>query len=249
MNVVLKSSSNPVSRHAKRGEIPHLQMPGSRTPEGNHQPLLVSLKGLSGRVGILGGTFDPVHVGHLASAQLAARAGRQDSIIFVPTAKNPLKDKSPQAGNLARLELLIAALADEPGMFVSPVQLLGEVGNYTIDLARHIKRKSPLAELTLIIGSDCLADLLKWKVIHELLEIAQFAVIERPGYPVAADLQLDGFSAREYRLILGNILRGVTVEASSTVLRWELESGGEGGGMLPPGVGTLIRERGLYRRG
>jgi nicotinate-nucleotide adenylyltransferase len=213
-----------------------------------HQPLLTSLRGLTGRIGIFGGTFDPIHVGHPECAHQALQVAALSSVIFVPTAKNPLKKEGPQAGNIARLEMLLRALDSEPQFFVSPVQLLGQVASFSIDLVAHIAEESPLAELYLIVGSDCLSTLSAWKDIHALLKIAKLVVVERPGYPVTDTMKLEGFSKEEHAAIFGRVVRGLTKELSSSRIRSELKDGSDVQGVLPKGVASLIKERGLYTR-
>ncbi len=249
MDALLKSGSRKLELRREEGAEGELRLPAFEPQLTAHQPLLSSLRELTGKIGIFGGTFDPVHIGHLSSAEHACRIAGLSAVVFVPTARNPQKMEGPIAGNFARLELLLGALSTEPNFFVSSVQLLGQVESYSIDLLKYVAQESPQAELYLIVGSDCLGALSRWKEVHTMLEMARLVVVERPGYPVPEGMKLEGFSEQEHAFIFGNVVRGVPHEVSSTQIRRELGLGLEPTDVLPSGVRALIKERGLYRAG
>src|SRR5438046_1988092 len=107
------------------------------------------------RLGVFGGTFDPVHVGHLAIALAALESAKLDRIVFVPARRSPLKERGPEASEADRLLMLEAAVKDEPRFAVSRVELDREGPSYTVDTLEALR---PQGELFLILGSDALAD-------------------------------------------------------------------------------------------
>ncbi len=132
------------------------------------------------RIGVFGGTFDPVHVGHLAIAQAALETAGLDRVVFVPARRSPLKDSEPVAGEADRLAMLVLATKDEPRFSVSSVELDREGPSYTVDTLEALR---PTGDLFLILGSDALADLAKWRSPERIKELASLLVARRPGAP------------------------------------------------------------------
>jgi len=132
------------------------------------------------KVGVFGGTFDPVHVGHLAIAQAALDTAGLDQIVFVPARRSPLKEQSPVASEADRLAMLVLATKDEPRFAVSRVELDRDGPSYTVDTLEALR---PTGELFLILGSDALADLAKWRSPERIRELAKILVARRPGAP------------------------------------------------------------------
>lgn len=165
------------------------------------------------RTGIFGGTFDPVHVGHLAIALAALESARLDRVIFVPASRSPLKDRGPYASAEDRLAMLVAATKDEPRFDVSRVELDRAGPSYTVDTLEALRGEG---ELHLILGSDALADLGRWRRPERVRELATILVARRPGAPeppagqgvVAFDAPLLDISARELR---ARVSRGLSL--------------------------------------
>ena len=184
------------------------------------------------RIGVFGGTFDPVHVGHLAIAQAALESAKLDRIVFVPARRSPLKDRGPLAGEADRLAMLEAATMGEPRFSVSRVELEREGPSYTVDTLDALKGEG---ELHLILGSDALADLPKWRSPERIRELAKILVARRPGAPepdaasgaVAFDAPHLDISSRELR---ARVTRGLS-------LRY----------LVPDDVWRHIERNGLYR--
>jgi nicotinate-nucleotide adenylyltransferase len=195
-------------------------------------------------LGVLGGTFDPVHKGHLAIASAALRSLRLDRVLFVLARRSPLKKEGPVASAEDRLRMLELAVADEPRFAVSRIELDRPGPSYTIDtleaLARspvpeHGDRGPDLGRLHLILGADAAADLHRWKDPDRIRELATIVVARRPGAPeaipagaIALDAPLVDISARDLR---AKAARGES-------LRYR----------VPDAVWRYIEERGLYRR-
>ena len=155
------------------------------------------------RTGVFGGTFDPVHIGHLAIALAALESARLDRVIFVPASRSPLKDRGPYASAEDRLAILEAATKDEPRFAVSRIELDRDGPSYTVDTLEALRGEG---DLHLILGSDALADLGRWRRPERVRELATILVARRPGAPeppagqaVVFDAPLLDISARELR--------------------------------------------------
>lgn len=144
------------------------------------------------KIGFLGGSFDPVHFGHLLAAQDAYEQHRLDRLILVPAAQAPLKPNDVQSTGQERLEMLRAAVEWDTRFEVSDIELRRGGVSYTVDSVRHFRAQYPGDELYWIIGGDQLPQLHLWKEIGELAKLVQFIFLERPGYPVRAEPQIPG---------------------------------------------------------
>jgi len=187
---------------------------------------------LTERVGVFGGTFDPVHVGHLAIALAALESVPLDRILFVPVRRSPLKDRDPLASVVDRVTMLEAAIASEPRFVLSRAELDRAGVSYTVDTLEALRGPG---ELFLILGSDALADLARWRAPDRIRELATILVAARPGAPDPDPMhrarafdapQLD-ISSRELR---ARAARGMS-------LRY----------LVPDAVWEHIKKRGLYQ--
>lgn len=132
------------------------------------------------RIGVFGGTFDPVHVGHLAIAQAALESAKLDRVLFVPARRSPLKERDPAASADDRYAMLVAATRGEARFAVSRVELDREGPSFTVDTLEALAGEG---ELFLILGSDALADLAKWRSPDRIRALATLLVARRPGAP------------------------------------------------------------------
>ncbi|HXT50235.1 MAG TPA: nicotinate (nicotinamide) nucleotide adenylyltransferase [Thermoanaerobaculia bacterium] len=132
------------------------------------------------RVGIFGGSFDPIHAGHVAPARAARAALGLDRVFFLPTAHPPHKTGRIFAPPLARYAMVELALLEEEGMFASTHEL-GDAPAYTVETLEHFHAELPGVELHLILGSDSLAELPSWRRWRELPRLARLVVLTRPG--------------------------------------------------------------------
>ena len=187
---------------------------------------------LKARVGVFGGTFDPVHVGHLAIALAALESVPLDRVLFVPARRSPLKDRDPIASVADRVAMLQAAIASEHRFALSRVELDRDGVSYTVDTLEALRSEG---ELFLILGSDALADLARWRAPGRIRELATILVAARPGAPEpdavhrarAFDAPRLDISSRELR---ARAARGMS-------LRY----------LVPDAVWEHIGKRGLYR--
>ena len=217
-----------------------------------HNPMLPSFRGLSGRVGIFGGTFDPVHIAHIEGAELARKKMELDMVVFIPAARNPLKEKAPRATDTQRLEMLCEALSTEPGLFVCPMELESNSGkvSFTVETLRRIREEaSPSIEICLIIGADVLPDFHRWREGHEIFRLVDmFACLSRDSAPGGGLASLkDRFDAGEIERLENGFINLKRAEISSTEIRNLLHRGEVPSNMLPESVLSFIIEEDLYR--
>jgi nicotinate-nucleotide adenylyltransferase len=136
------------------------------------------------KIGILGGTFNPIHIGHLILAEEAREKLKLDRIIFVPTYLPPHKDNSDIAPASARLAMLRLAIKANQYFLASDVEIKRNGRSYTIDTIKEFKKIYPKDELYFITGSDLLKYLEEWKDLREVIKLVKFIVATRPGYPL-----------------------------------------------------------------
>ena len=191
------------------------------------------------KIGFLGGSFDPIHFGHLLAAQDAYEQHRLDRLIIVPAAQAPLKPNEVQSTASDRLAMVRAATEWDTRFEVSDFELSRGGVSFTIDSARHFRGLFPNDDLYWVIGGDQLPKLHLWKDIGELATIVQFIFLERPGYPVKATPDIPGL-----RLLRCD---GHLLAISSTELRERTRRGLSLDYFVPHKAIVYIREKGLYR--
>jgi nicotinate-nucleotide adenylyltransferase len=139
------------------------------------------------RVGIMGGTFDPIHHGHLVAASEVATLFDLDEVIFVPTGEPWQKSERRVSPAEHRYLMTVIATASNPRFWVSRVDIDRAGPTYTIDTIRDIAEQRPGAELFFITGADALAQILSWKQAEDALKVAHFVGVTRPGYELSVD--------------------------------------------------------------
>ena len=190
------------------------------------------------KIGLLGGSFDPVHFGHLIAAQDAYEQHQLDRLIFVPAAQAPLKPEDVRTTSDERLEMLRAAVGWDRRFELSDYELRRGGVSYTIDSARHFRALYPNDRLFWIIGGDQLPKLHLWKEIEELANLVEFIFLERPGHPVRATPMIP--QLRLHRC------DGHLVEISSTELRARIRKGLSLDYFVPHKTIVYIKENRLY---
>ena len=178
---------------------------------------------MSERLGVFGGTFDPIHVGHLIIAQEAYDRLGLSRVVFVPARVSPLKRSTTLFSPERRVEMACAAVASDPRFAVSTVDLDRPAPSYTVDTLRLIHEQVAAdAQLYFILGVDSLLTFGHWYQPEEIIRLARLAVITRPGYTLdlaSLDRQLPGLAAAS------DVIEGVQVGISATDLRQRLQSG------------------------
>jgi nicotinate-nucleotide adenylyltransferase len=133
------------------------------------------------RIGVFGGSFDPVHLGHLRLADCCWRQARLDRVDFIPTAQQPLKPHGPVASEADRIAMLRLALADRPGFAVSNLEIERGGVSYTVDTLRAVREAWPKVELFFLMGADALAEFPQWREPEAICELATLLVVRRAG--------------------------------------------------------------------
>jgi nicotinate-nucleotide adenylyltransferase len=195
-------------------------------------------------LGIFGGTFDPPHNGHLALAKAAFTQLNLDTVLWVITADPPHKRGSVISPAADRLALVKAAIAGQPGMAVSRVDMDRPGPQWTADTVRLLAEAEPEAELVYLMGGDSLRDLPNWGRPEELLSYASLGVLRRPGAKIdlsALEQVLPGLAGRV------DFVSAPRLDISSHEIRKRARDGLAIDHLVPPKVARLIEERGLYR--
>jgi nicotinate-nucleotide adenylyltransferase len=198
---------------------------------------------VSRAVGVLGGAYNPPHIGHLLLAQEASAALRLDELILVPTGVAPHKRIDPEPGPELRLAMTAAAVAGAPGLRVSDVEVGREGPSFAYRTLELLADELPGSELTFVMGADVASGLDRWKRPDRVLELAAVAIAARPGFDLGAvDETLVGLgaSAPVARIEMP------PVGISSTLIRERVAAGRPVRWMVPEPVERLIAERGLY---
>lgn len=191
------------------------------------------------KIGFLGGSFDPVHFGHLIAAQDVYEQYKLDRLFLVPAAQAPLKPNDVQSTPENRCQMLQAACEWDRRLEISDYEL-GKGGlSYTIDSVRHFRTKFPHDELLWIIGGDQLPLLHKWKEMDELAKMIEFIFLERPKHPSKPHPEIPGL--RLHRC------DGHLIEISSSELRQRVRAGLSLHYFCPQKVIAYIQDKKLYR--
>jgi nicotinate-nucleotide adenylyltransferase len=195
------------------------------------------------RVGLLGGTFDPVHFGHLRLAEEAREAAQLDQVLFIPAARSPFKPDHPLTDACHRYAMLQLAIGTNPAFAMSDIELRRGGISYTIDTVRQLSEQMPDAQLFLIMGLDSLAEFPKWRESLQIVQLCSLLVGTRPGYeanPILA--QLPEAIRAAVRLI-----PSVSLDISATQLRTFAREGRTLRYLTPDDVIEYIRNHQLYK--
>ena len=201
------------------------------------------------KIGILGGTFDPIHNGHLAIAESAAERLGLDGVIFIPAGRPWLKAAQVVSDPSHRLEMTRRAVAGHPRFEVSDVEIERPGPTYTVDTLRELRARftdSPQpTELYLILGMDSARDLERWRSPERIFEMCVVVALSRPGSDDARPDDIERrFPAARGRF---QIIQGPQIDISATQIRQSVAAGRSIGSQVPPSVEEYIREWGLYR--
>ena len=200
-------------------------------------------------IGMLGGTFDPIHLGHLALARAARASLGLDEILFVPAARPPHKLGRPISPATDRLAMVELAIAGEPATRVSHIEIDRSGPSYTVDtvaaLLDEAARDDRLIDVTVILSAESFADLPDWHAADRLVELATIAVAPRPGHPLPEPIALaDRLPGLIGRLA---VIHGTLPDISASKIRALVAAGRPIDHLVPPRVAAYIEEHHLYR--
>jgi len=188
------------------------------------------------RIGVMGGTFDPIHHGHLVAASEVAQSFDLDEVVFVPTGRPWQKDDVTESEH--RYLMTVIATASNPQFTVSRVDVDREGPTYTIDTLRDLQEQRPGAELFFITGADAVAQILSWRNHQQLWDLAHFVAVSRPGHVLTTEgLPSENVSQLEIPAL----------SISSTDCRARVRRGHPVWYLVPDGVVQYIAKHHLYR--
>jgi nicotinate-nucleotide adenylyltransferase len=195
------------------------------------------------RLGILGGTFDPIHVGHLAVAEGAVECAHLDRVLFVPSAQPPHRAAAlaPAEDRLAMTKL---AVQGEPRFEVSDVEVQRGGRSYTVDTLSELHRLHPQDELFLILGWDAARLFRTWHEPERVSSLAWAVIVDRPGLGPPTQSELADISLDPARVIRCHVS---TPDVSGSALRRAIAAGQPVTGQLPPAVERYVADHDLYR--
>jgi nicotinate-nucleotide adenylyltransferase len=200
------------------------------------------------RIGVLGGSFDPIHFGHLWIGEAALESLELDQVRWMPAAQSPLKPQGPIASEEARLQMLRLAVAGSDQHVVDDKEIRRGAVSYTIDTMTELRTEFPQAEFWLIIGSDSLQSFRQWREPERLLQMAQLAVVQRGGEPEIDFSALAGLAEpSRIDLFRQSVIKMPVIEISSTEMRARVREGRSIRFRVPRPVEAMIQAQGLYR--
>lgn len=195
------------------------------------------------KIGLFGGSFDPIHNGHVKAARRAMEAGKLDAVWFLPAAVSPFKSGCAHASARDRVEMVKLAIGGEPRFSVCEVETSREGVSYTIDTVRLLKRSHPDVDFVFVIGADSLMSLCKWREAEALVGLCEFITLARPGWAID---RVPGFEGEAETRLRGGIVRDFAAEVSSSEVRRRVANGESIQDLVSPAVAAYIAEKNVY---
>jgi nicotinate-nucleotide adenylyltransferase len=196
--------------------------------------------GTTRRIGIMGGTFDPVHLGHLVTAEQARADLSLDEVVFVPAGEPWQKDGTTSAEH--RYLMTVLATAANPAFSVSRIEIERPGPTYTVETLRGLHERLPGAALHFVTGADAILDILTWRDAQECLRLAHFVAATRPGHDLGG-LEKEGLTEHV------SVLDVPALAISSTDVRRRFAAGRPVAYLVPTAVEQYARKHGLYGTG
>lgn len=196
------------------------------------------------RIVILGGTFDPIHIGHLAIAEDVRYALGASHVLFVPAAQQPLKSYQHRASATDRLAMTRLATADNPAFSVSDIEIRRGGVSYTVETVAEIHTQHPEAEIFFTVGVDAAVSLPKWREVERLLSLCRIVIVERPSYTFDPEALFAELPAARERIL---VIPGPIFDISASEIRLRLSRGRPIRYHLPAAVREYIEAHSLYQ--
>jgi len=213
------------------------------------------------KLGILGGTFNPIHLAHLQIAREVLKSCHLDRVLFIPAADPPHKPVANEIPFVHRLAMVNAAIAEEPHFFSTDLEARRTGKSFSVKTLEILKQEDPEGERYFIIGLDSYQDIASWKNYERLFELAHIVVITRPGVNIVDPLQAlpvamhknfcYDISLKKMRHKSGNcviFLEETQLDISSTKIRSEVAAGQSIRHLVPPAVAEYISQHALYTK-
>lgn len=194
------------------------------------------------RVGVMGGTFDPIHHGHLVTAEEAVVQFGLDEVVFVPTGRPWMKADRIVSPTEDRYLMTVVATASNPRFSVSRIEIDREGPTYTVDTLRELANEYPDAELFFITGADAILEIFEWKDPEDVLSLGHFIAATRPGYDLA---RFEAAAPTYHQRVSTMDIPALAI--SSSDIRSRVREGRAIRYLLPEGVKSYIEKAGLYR--
>ena len=200
------------------------------------------------RIGILGGTFDPIHLGHLAIAGAALDRLNLDRVILIPAGRPWLKSDQMVTSAAHRLAMVRLAIKDRPELEVSSIEVDRPGPTYTVDTLAELRQElGSGVELYLVLGMDSVRELRRWRYPERLFDLCTVVAVSRPDSPDVSSAEIeDSFTSAHGRI---RMVRGPMLDISATDIRLRVAEGRSISDSVPSSVERYIREHGLYLGG
>lgn len=198
------------------------------------------------KTGIMGGTFNPIHIGHLLLAETALSAEKLDNIMFIPSGQSYMKKEEDVLPAALRLQMVELAIADNPYFFASDIEIRREGNTYTCDTLAQLKREQPLTELFFLMGADCLFSIETWKNPQDIFAACTVLAAVRDGADSTVLQEKCGYLADKYHADI-RLLPFPETKISSTDIRQLTKEGRSIRYMVPETVRLFIQENKLYK--
>lgn len=202
------------------------------------------------KLGILGGTFNPIHVGHLIIAEAVREKCELSKVLFIPSAHPPHKEGQEVLHAPHRYQLVSLAVADNPFFEVSDVEMHGEGMSYSVETLKALRKgESEPADFFFIIGGDSVPELRTWKNIEELDKLCTLVVVSRPGWEIGQMPEQElGLPESVKESLLHHVVSAPLIGISSTEVRGKVERGESIRYLVPRAVEEYILQYGLYKK-
>ncbi|NLM34012.1 MAG: nicotinate-nucleotide adenylyltransferase [Clostridiales bacterium] len=195
--------------------------------------------------GIIGGTFDPIHVGHMYIATKAQQHLGLDKVIFMPSGMPPHKEGKDITSSQLRYEMVKAAIKGKSNLDISDYEIKKKSYSYTYETMEYFKEREKNTEWYFITGCDCLFSLEEWKNVDRIMKACKFVVFNRPGYKDEDIRKQKKVVEEKYNTSI-IFLDFLLLDVSSTYIRSAVKEHKDVSSLLPEGVYEIIKQHGLY---
>lgn len=213
--------------------------------------LIVKNDKMKRRLALFGGSFDPIHLGHITVARVAAQQLQAHKVVFIPAKCSPLKGALPRASDADRLRMIELIVPADSAFAVSDCELRRAAPSYTLDTVKEFQAEyGPETSIYWLLGADSVDDLRYWHRIDDLLDTCNVSVMYRGGYDRPTFDKYEPIWGRQrVEKLRANVIETPSIDISSTQVRRRLEDGEDLSDVLHPAVAAYIHRHGLYKRG